>query len=275
MNSLNRSWLLILLVAALLFCLSLQGCTNATSSAAMKTYTPEEVVEKAKEFSPECRLQEVDPTCNCRKDTYSYADPVFTANMTGDGVWEVSKACPINPSWNGSWYFYEDTNELVVRPANHSDNVTTPMPVISDNVTISENVTENGVKAPDFMLSNIDGLPVKLSDHKGKTVLLDFWISTCPSCKKELPILQEFYDKTSREKVEVLGINVKEYEAWAKRFSESQKLTMPILLDTDGAVATQYGVKGLPTLVIITPDGRIYKTDATFKTLEELEALLP
>jgi peroxiredoxin len=275
MKKTDKHKLLALTAGVMIVCSLLPGCANATPSVTIKTYTPEEVVEKAKEFSPECRLQEVDPACNCRKDTYTYAAPVFTANMTGVGVWEVSKTCPINPSWNGSWYFYEDTKELVVKPANRSDNATTAMPVISDNLTISENVTGNGVKAPDFTLNNIDGLSVKLSDYKGKTILLDFWISTCPSCKKKLPILQEFYDKTSREKVEVLGINVREYEAWAKRFAESQKLTMPILLDTDGAVALQYEVKGLPALVIITPDGQIYLTDAIFESLEELEALLP
>ncbi|OGO14377.1 MAG: hypothetical protein A2Z02_06285 [Chloroflexi bacterium RBG_16_48_7] len=252
------------------------ACTSYTEALKTEqTYTSDNVVAIAKELNPECRLQEVDPTCNCRKDTYSYADPVFSANVTGNGVWEVNKTCPINSAWNGSWYFYEDTGELVVKQVNRSDNATASKPVISDNTTKIETGTEIGMRAPDFILNKLDGTPVKLSEYQGKTVLLDFWISTCPSCKKKLAILQEFYENTSREKIEVLGVNVQEYESWAARFVESQKLTMPILLDTDSAVTKLYKVKGLPTLVIIDIDGNIYKKDANFESLEELEDLLP
>jgi peroxiredoxin len=148
-------------------------------------------------------------------------------------------------------------------------------PVITENTTKVETGTEIGMHAPDFVLNKIDGTPVKLSEYKGKTVLLDFWISTCPSCKKKLGILQEFYGKTSRETIEVLGINVQEYESWAARFAESQKLTMPILLDTEGAVTRLYKVKGLPALVIIDAGGNIYKKDVNFDSLEELEMSLP
>lgn len=115
-----------------------------------------------------------------------------------------------------------------------------------------------GVKAPDFTLHSIKGDEVKLSDFKGKKVLLNFWATWCPPCKKEIPDIQKFYETADKNMV-ILAVNI-DPENDVIGFADKNHLTFPILLDhqdKDKPVSNQYQVMSIPTSFFIDSKGII------------------
>ncbi|HWV38049.1 MAG TPA: TlpA disulfide reductase family protein [Vulgatibacter sp.] len=114
-------------------------------------------------------------------------------------------------------------------------------------------------KAPDFSLRTLEGQRVKLSDYKGKVVLLSFWATWCAPCKQELPVLQALLDEHGSDRLQVLAVNIDDPKTVAevRRFVADRKLTMPIPLDSDSKVLASYNPRvALPFLQVIDPEGR-------------------
>jgi thiol-disulfide isomerase/thioredoxin len=102
----------------------------------------------------------------------------------------------------------------------------------------------------------VEGGNVRLSDLRGKAVLLNFWATWCPYCVRELPDLDVVASGFTGDVV-VLGINVGEEPARVRAFLGENPVGFPVLLDVKTAAAKLYGVKGLPTNVFIDPKGRL------------------
>ena len=115
--------------------------------------------------------------------------------------------------------------------------------------------------APDFALTNLDGETVRLSDFRGKTVVLNFWASWCPPCREEMPDFQELWDERGEggsDDLVMLALDflVQDTMADARKFVEGNGFTFPVLFDTaDGAVADRYRVRGLPATFFIDREG--------------------
>jgi peroxiredoxin len=119
-----------------------------------------------------------------------------------------------------------------------------------------------GKPAPDFSLTTLDGKTVRLSDQRGKVVLLDFWASWCYPCEVTLPHTQALSDNRDLANKglvvwAVTGPDNKQGMADAKRFVLSRKFTFAAPADTKDAVKNAYGVWGIPTAVIVGRDGLI------------------
>jgi peroxiredoxin len=114
-----------------------------------------------------------------------------------------------------------------------------------------------GDKAPNFTLLDFDGNAHKLSDYKGKPVLVNFWGTFCPPCKEEMPALQRQYDKWSSQGVVFLEVNLDTNKITAQSFMEQYKLSLPVLLDTKEEVRKDYGVLEYPSTFFIGADGKI------------------
>lgn len=115
---------------------------------------------------------------------------------------------------------------------------------------------EKGKYAPDFELETLDGKKVKLSDFRGKPVILNFWATWCPPCRAEMPDLE----KISKEGVEVVAVNVTESEENKEkigRFVKELGLTFTIPLDEAAAVTQRYNVSAFPTSYVLDKDGKI------------------
>ena len=114
-----------------------------------------------------------------------------------------------------------------------------------------------GQPAPDCKLQNLDGQSISLSDLRGKPVLLNFWATGCPPCRAEMPHLQEIYEERAGRGLEVLAISIGESASTVKEFLQSQDLSLPVLLDTEGNTARRYNIGGIPTTFFIDSDGII------------------
>lgn len=114
-----------------------------------------------------------------------------------------------------------------------------------------------GQMAPDFELTTLDGETVKLSDFRGKRVMLNFWATWCPPCRAEMPDMQRFHEDKD---VVILAVNLRETETNTQKvqdFIDERGLTFQILLDEKTAVANRYQIQPIPSSFMIDSDGRI------------------
>jgi len=127
-------------------------------------------------------------------------------------------------------------------------------------------LTQTGIKegqsAPDFELKTQDGKSIKLSDYRGQKVLLNFWASWCPPCKKEIPDLNEFYSEHKMEKITILSVNMtysEKNKQTIQAFQDMYKIRYPVVLDQTGTIAGLYKIITIPTSYFIDSNGIIQK----------------
>lgn len=113
---------------------------------------------------------------------------------------------------------------------------------------------QTGAVLDDFELISLDGESVKLSDYRGKKVIINFWATWCNYCQNEMPLLDEYYQKYSSDLV-VLAVDYHESQEIVKQYVEETQYQFPILLDEDGAVARKYLVPGLPVSFFLDDQG--------------------
>lgn len=113
--------------------------------------------------------------------------------------------------------------------------------------------------APNFTLEAVGGKQVSLADYKGKVVMLNLWATWCPPCVRETPRLVRLYEKYNAQGFVILGINTTYQDERPKveQFVRDQKVTYPILLDTDDKFGSAYRARVLPTSYLIDRSGKI------------------
>ncbi len=126
--------------------------------------------------------------------------------------------------------------------------------------TLIENVPASslaaGELAPDFMLMLADGSHLSLSDLRGRPVMINFWATWCPPCRREMPDIIERYNEHGDDLV-VLAVNTREGMDLIEPFTQEYGVTMPVVLDQHGEIMRLYQVNSMPTTFFIDRDGRI------------------
>jgi peroxiredoxin len=115
-----------------------------------------------------------------------------------------------------------------------------------------------GHMAPDFTLKDISGKTVKLSDYKGKAVVLNFWATWCPPCKTEIPWFEDLAEKYRAQGLEVLGVAMDDAsDKDIASFAQEMKMNYPVLLGKEETSSLYGGVDMLPTTFYIDRNGKI------------------
>jgi len=126
--------------------------------------------------------------------------------------------------------------------------------------------TLTGKPAPDFSLTLFDGRTIRLSDFRGRVVILNFWASWCPPCRAEAPLLEQSWQRYKDQGVVFLGVDMQDTEEAARQFIQEFGITYPNGRDPKNRIAIDYGVYGIPETFFIDREGRI-----TYKHIGALE----
>jgi len=113
--------------------------------------------------------------------------------------------------------------------------------------------------APDLIFHNMDEEKVDLKDYRGKVVVVNFWATWCPPCRREMGSMERLYQATRDSNVEILAVNIGEDLDTVFSFlgTVEPSPTFPLLFDTDAVSMKQWKVKGLPTTYIVDSEGRL------------------
>ncbi|MFC7371199.1 thiol-disulfide oxidoreductase ResA [Fictibacillus iocasae] len=118
-------------------------------------------------------------------------------------------------------------------------------------------LVNTGDKAPDFVLTDVSGKEIKLSDYRGQGVFLNFWGTWCKPCEREMPYMERQYKEFSQQGVVILAVNVGESNIAVEDFQDKYRLTFPIPMDKNRDVTRAYGIGPIPTTLLIDKNGKV------------------
>jgi len=134
-------------------------------------------------------------------------------------------------------------------------------PGLADDAPVPQTLTEVAKRpqAPDFVLEDIDGKKRRLSDLRGKVVLVNFWATWCPPCRREMPSIERLSHVLKGADFAILAVNVAENLDTVFSFTGTLDPvpTFPIVFDRDSGVLKAWPVRGLPTSFVLDKQGRI------------------
>ncbi len=127
-----------------------------------------------------------------------------------------------------------------------------------------------GTEAPDITLTTLDGKQIRLSELKGKRIVLDFWATWCGPCVKEMPHLSKLYNESSRDDLMIIGIS-NEDESTVRPFVAEKGVSYPIALSQD--LPSPYkDVVGIPTAFFIDRNGIVQSVLVGYRNFDELKS---
>ena len=134
--------------------------------------------------------------------------------------------------------------------------------------------TPNG-GAINFTLPSVDGSIVSLSDYRGKVVLVEFWATWCPTCRKMVPVLSEIHRQYSSRGVVVLGISLdREGLEVLGPFVTDHRIPYKVLLGNDTVTMAFGGISLIPSLFIVDRSGKLVRKMTGYHSMEEIEKQL-
>ena len=133
--------------------------------------------------------------------------------------------------------------------------------------------------APDFVLKSASGKNIRLSEFKGRVVMLNFWATWCGPCTEEIPHLNNLHESLDSYDFELLGINLDEDQSKARYLANKLDVNFPILFDEEKNVSKSFSIDAMPTTILIDRSGRIrhvnrgYKNGSIAKYYRQIQAL--
>lgn len=129
-----------------------------------------------------------------------------------------------------------------------------------------------GATLPEFMLTTPDGVTIDSKTLAGKQpVVLVFWATWCPGCKKEIPELNKLYDTVKKRGITFIGVDVGMNDSPERmvKFAAKYGIKYPVAFDTKSTVTTQFKIQGIPTIIISDSSGVIrYRDHSPPKSLD-------
>ena len=137
-----------------------------------------------------------------------------------------------------------------------------------------------GQPAPDFALKSSSGDNLRLSEHRGDVVMVNFWATWCGPCRQEMPLLDELYSRYQRVGFSLLGVNIDDNSSKAMNMISELGVSFPVLFDSRKEVSKLYDVDAMPVTVIIDREGTVryvhqgYKPGYEEMYLDQIRSLL-
>lgn len=133
----------------------------------------------------------------------------------------------------------------------------------------------DGTPAPDFALKTTDGKVIKLSDFRGKVVIVDFWATWCPPCRAEIPDFIKLYSNYKDKGFQMLGISLDQGGLNdVIPFMKKYGINYPIMLGNDEVVAAYGGIRGIPTTFVIDKKGNVRAAFEGYRPASVFESLV-
>ncbi len=148
--------------------------------------------------------------------------------------------------------------------------VSVAMAVLASIGAMPSHAIEVGQPAPTFELPARQG-QLKSADFKGQVVYLDFWASWCGPCKQSFPWMNEMNARYGSKGLRMVGINLDQKPDDARAFLNNKAAAFEVAFDPAGKTPRQYGIKGMPTSVLLGPDGRVLMVHTGFKPEDRQE----
>jgi peroxiredoxin len=123
--------------------------------------------------------------------------------------------------------------------------------------TVNVQPVKGSPPAPVFVLPTLEGRALNSGSLRGKVVLVNFWATWCGPCKEEMPGLERLQRRFQGEAFELLAVTTDQQEEAIRRFAQQLELTFPILIDEGQDVSSAFGVRGLPTTILIDKQGHV------------------
>jgi len=147
-------------------------------------------------------------------------------------------------------------------------------------VPVQAAMPASGAPAPDFTLRSNGGKNLKLSEHRGEVVMINFWATWCGPCRQEMPELERLYQKYRKAGFVLLGISVDDKPEAARAMARQLKVSFPVLFDDRKQVSRRYDVDAMPSTLLVDRNGvvrfvhRGYRSGVEKQYEEKLRELL-
>jgi peroxiredoxin len=111
--------------------------------------------------------------------------------------------------------------------------------------------------AEDFTLPTPDGRQFRLSEHRGRVVLINFWATWCPPCREEMPSMERLYARQRDRRFTLVAVSLDGNPALVAPYFQQSRLSFPVVLDPRMDLANSYGVRALPASFLVDPQGTL------------------
>jgi peroxiredoxin len=149
-----------------------------------------------------------------------------------------------------------------------------PAPATSASGSAGTCAASKGKANLDFTLKDVNGADVRLSDYKGKVILLNFWATWCGPCRVEMPEFESLYNQHKDEGFTILAINNAETAAQIQGFRQELGLNFPMLMDESGEIQRLYNIDGYPRTFLLDRNGIIIARQWGPLTVEQIQELV-
>jgi thiol-disulfide isomerase/thioredoxin len=122
-----------------------------------------------------------------------------------------------------------------------------------------------GQPAPDFALRSMKGPSMRLSEHLGEVVIINFWATWCGPCRQEMPLLDALYGKYKQAGLVLLSVNIDENVEPAVEMAQTLKVSYPVLFDSRKEVSRAYDVGAMPVTVLVDRAGVVRYVSEGYK----------